>query len=318
MNVVRTLAVAAALSLVIGCSGGGSSGGSSVAPPAAPTPTPTPAPLLGSSAAAHILAAVNQAAVTSPQPIATGAPDDGGEGELQLPSLGDCGNGSLSNNCAAWIFAAAVTSSSARRPLVLLPPGQPPVLNFCRDAGTYPRAEFGPSAQPVLALQPGAFSLAYVGSQAGPIGTFVTRQWVLDVQNTFAQNALTAPAISVTPTLSTTAGRGWIVFFSWTWPADVLLVPYSVNEIQLAATSAPLGVPAGSSANLRAFDCLGRPLNASATGAGVGFDAAYTQQSASSTTAILDVPVFASATSAGTVVVGDDAGARASVHVLPH
>lgn len=145
-----------------------------------------------------------------------------------------------------------------------------------------------------------------------------TGQWVATVQNTFAGSALDAPDISVVPSLTGTAGRGWLVFFSWTWPADVLLVPDSVNEIQLAATSAPLGVPAGLSANLGAFDCVGRPLQAFAAGPGIGFDPSYQQQLATSPSNVIDVPVYAAASAAGTIVVGDDVGARAATTVTAH
>ncbi len=114
----------------------------------------------------------------------------------------------------------------------------------------------------------------------------------------------------MTPSLTDTAARGYLLFFTWSWPADVLLIPFGVNEIQLAASSSPLAIPPGTSAALGAFDCLGRPIAATSSfGSGFGFSADLKTTSVTSTGPELNVPVYTNATPAGSAVLYDDRGA---------
>jgi hypothetical protein len=310
----RTLALSFSLLLAAGCGGGG---GSSPAPsaPSAPAPTPSPAPSLfpaASSAAVYILGNVNPSS-THPQ-YGPSSPDDGGWSELQLPALVPCGNGALATDCKVWIFAPAAGSAvsraprSARLPRTPIVGSRPPVLNFCRDAATYP-GDLGAPALPISNLSGTGFSLAYSGSKAMPIVSFATRWWALSLTNTFAPNATQANAIRVAPTQTDTASRGWLLFFTWSWPADVLAIPFQINEIQLAASSSPMAIPPGSSAPLGAFDCLGRPVTATSSfGSGFGFSPDLTTSSVTSAGPELDVPLYTNSAPSGSAVLYDDHG----------
>jgi hypothetical protein len=306
----RTAALACSLLLAAGCGGGG---GSSPAPaaPSAPAATPTPAPALfpsGSSAASYILANVNPAQ-TSVSRQAPSDPDDGGWSQLQLPPLQACGNGALATDCKVWIFAPAAGSAARRAPRTPLVGSRPPTFNFCRDAAVYP-SDLGRSAIPVTGLTAQSFSLAYSGTKSLPVVAFATRWWTVSLTNTFAGNATIAPAIGVTPTISGTAARGWLLFFTWSWPADVVAIPFQINEIQLAASSSPMAIPPGSSAPLGAFDCLGRPITATAAqGSGFGFSPDLSTASVTSPGAELNVPLYTGPTPAGSAVLYDDQGA---------
>ena len=302
----RTFALSLSLLLAAGCGGGG---GSSSTPggPSAPAPTPSPAPSLfpaASSAATHILGNVSVSA-SHPQ-HAPSDPDDGGWAELQLPALQPCGNGALATDCKAWIFAPAAGSSSARAPRTPIVGSRPPVFNFCRDAATYP-GDLGAPALAISNLNSRSFSLTYSGAQPAPIVAFATRWWALSLTNTFAPNATQAPAITVTPTQTDSAARGWLLFFTWSWPADVLAIPFQINEIQLAASSSPMAIPPGSAGQLGAFDCLGRPIGATSSfGSGFGFSPDLKSSSVTSTGPELNVPLYTGPSPSGSAVLYDD------------
>jgi hypothetical protein len=303
------LALSIALLAAAGCGGGGGGGGSA-SPPVAPAPTPSPAASQfpsASSAATYMLSRVS----SSPPSVPFGPdnPDDGGWSELQLPQLQQCGNGAFATDCSVWIFAGATGSSSSRSPRTPIVGSRPPTFNFCRDAAAYP-ADLGRPATPVTNLSGSNFSLSYSGTKALPIVTFATRPWSVQVTNSFAPSAKTANAIGVTPSLTDTAARGYLLFFTWSWPADVLLIPFGINEIQLAASSSPLAIPPGTSAALGAFDCLGRPITATSSfGSGFGFSADLKTSSVTSAGPELNVPVYTNATPAGSAVLYDDRGA---------
>ncbi len=308
----RTVALACSLLLAAGCGGGGGSSPAPAAPgapPPAPTPTPTPALFpAGSSAASYILANVNpsQTSVSRPAPS---DPDDGGWSALQLPPLQDCGNGALATDCKVWIFAPAAGSAAARTPRTPIVGSRPPTFNFCRDAAAYP-SDLGRAALPITGLAQQSFSLAYSGTKTLPVVAFATRWWTVNLTNTFAGNATIAPAIGVTPTITDTAARGWLLFFTWSWPADVLAVPFQINEVQFAASSSPMAIPPGSSATLGAFDCVGRPVTATAaSGSGFGFSSDLSTISVTSPGAELNVPLYTSPTPSGSATLYDDRGA---------
>ncbi|MBV8299358.1 MAG: hypothetical protein JO083_07430 [Candidatus Eremiobacteraeota bacterium] len=308
----RTAALACSLLLAAGCGGGGGSSPAPAGPSApAPTPTPTPAPALfpsGSSAASYILANVNPSQ-TSVSRAAPSDQDDGGWSQLQLPALQPCGNGALATDCKVWIFAPAAGSSSARTPRTPIVGSRPPTFNFCRDAASYP-GDLGRPAIPVTGLGGQSFSLAYSGTKTLPVVAFATRWWTVSLTNTFAGNATIAPAIGVTPTQTSSAARGWLLFFTWSWPADVLAIPFQINEIQLAASSSPMAIPPGNSAPLGAFDCLGRPITATAAqGSGFGFSPDLSTTSVTSSGAELNVPLYTGPTPSGSAVLYDDQGA---------
>ena len=309
----RTAALACSLLLAAGCGGGGGSSPAPAAPGApapTPTPTPTPAPLYpaGSSAASYILANVNPAQ-TSVSRAAPSDADDGGWSTLQLPPLQQCGNGALATDCKVWVFAPAAGSAAARTPRTPLVGLRPPTFNFCRDAAAYP-SDLGRAAIPITGLAGQSFSLAYSGTKAVPVVAFATRWWTVSLTNTFAANATIAPAIAVTPTITDTAARGWLLFFTWNWPADVLAIPFQINEVQFAASSSPMAIPPGSSATLGAFDCVGRPITATAAfGSGFGFSADLGTTSVTSPAAELNVPLYTGPAPAGSAILYDDRGA---------
>jgi hypothetical protein len=305
----RTAALSLALLFAAGCGGGG--GSNPVTTPPAPQPTPSPASSMipsGSSAATYILGNVNTSATAATR-RAPSDQDDGGWSELQLPPLQPCGNGALATDCKVWIFAPAVGSSAKRTPRTPIVGSQPPAFNFCRDAALYP-SDLGRPAIPISGLGAGGFSLAYSGTKALPVVSFATRWWAVSLSSTFASNATIAPSIGVTPTATTTPARGWLLFFTWSWPADVLAIPFQINEIQLAASSSPMAIPPGGSGQLGAFDCLGRPITAIApAGSGFGFSADLTAGSVTSAGPELNVPLYTGPAPNGSAVLYDDRGA---------
>ncbi|HEY6236655.1 MAG TPA: hypothetical protein VIW69_16270 [Candidatus Elarobacter sp.] len=315
VNRARTWTLSIALLLAAGCGGGGGGGATPTTPPA-PAPTPSPAASqfpAASSAATYMLSKVS----TSPSNVQYGPndQDDGGWSELQLPVLQQCGNGALATDCKVWTFSGQIGSAAARSPRTPIVGSRPPTLNFCRDAAAYP-SDLGRPAVPVTNLSGTIFSLSYSGTKALPIVTFATRAWTVQVTNSFSATASSASAIGVTPTVTDTPARGWLLFFTWSWPADVLLMPFDINEIQLAAASSPLAIPPGTSAPLGAFDCLARPITAtSALGSGFGFSADLKSSSATSAGPELNVPVYTSATPSGNAVLYDDRGATAQTPV---
>jgi hypothetical protein len=312
----RTVALSFSLLLAAGCGGGG---GSSAAPaaPGPPAATPSPAPSLypsGSSAATYILGNVNPAQ-TSTSRHAPSDPDDGGWSELQLPPLQQCGNGALATDCKVWIFAPAAGSAAARAPRTPIVGSRPPTLNFCRDVAAYP-GDLGRAAIPITGLAGTSFSLAYNGTKALPIVAFATRWWTVSLTNTFASSATIAPAVGVTPTVADTSARGWLLFFTWSWPADVLAIPFQINEIQLAASSSPMAIPPVSSGLLGAFDCVGRPISATAAfGSGFGFSPDLTTTSVTSAGPELNLPLYTGPAPSGSAVLFDDRGAVSATPV---
>jgi hypothetical protein len=309
----RMVALAVAALLATGCASG-----STVPPPtpqqqaqsAAQYPTE-------SSAARFILANVGRsgATVRAPQGRGGGDDDDGDRSELQLPTLQPCGMGTFATDCSVWIFASGHSTRAAARSTQSLAGASPPALNFCRDGGAFP-ADLGPPATPSqLLFATYTFGLNYAGTKSTPIVTFVTRSGNVTLQGTFTGNSTSAPSIMLTPVLTTGASRGWLVFFTWSWPADILLVPYEINEIQLAASSSPLVIPAGGSATLGAFDCLGRKIAARTSGSGFGFNRNLSGEAVTSPANELNVPVFAGAHPSGFINLTDDQGAQVAVPV---
>lgn len=305
MSFARRVAFSLSLLLAAGCAGGGGT----VAPiaPQPPRSAPQSAALYpaASSAARHILGGIES--TRSAQRRDDGREDDGDWHALNLPVLQSCGNGILATDCSVWSFTDGRAGRSRATASVTL--ARPPVLNFCRDAGMFP-ADLGTPAQPMLGIGTSAFSLRYTGTKPAPIVSFATHWWDVTLTNTFTGNATTAKAIALTPVTSDTAYRGWLVFFTWSWPADILAVPFAVNEIQLGVASSPLTIPAGGSAQLGAFDCLGRPVAASAAGTGFGFNPDHSGTQRTSATNELNVPVYGGANAAGAISLSDDRGAR--------
>jgi hypothetical protein len=320
VNQARASVLSLALLLAAGCGGGGGGGAASTPPAPVPTPSPVASQFpTTSSAATYMLSKVSSA----PSNVQYGPndQDDGGWSELQLPVLQQCGNGALATDCKVWTFsgptgsAAARSPRSARFPRTPIVGSRPPTFNFCRDAAAYP-ADLGRPAVPVTNLSGSIFSLSYSGTKALPIVTFATRAWTVQVTNSFSPTANSAPTIGVTPTVTDTPARGWLLFFTWSWPADVLLLPFDINEVQLAASSSPLAIPPGTSAPLGAFDCLARPITAtSSLGSGFGFSADLRSSSVTSSGPELNVPVYTGATPSGNAILYDDRGATAQTPV---
>ncbi|MDQ6944189.1 MAG: hypothetical protein M3169_16950 [Candidatus Eremiobacteraeota bacterium] len=301
MSCVRPLAISLSLLLAAGCS----SGSGAVAPLAPQQPPSAPLVPAGSSAAQHILGGID--ASRAAQHRDEGAEDDdGGWRDLRMPVLQSCGNGIVATDCGVWTFTnggGGRVPRSAATPLA-----NAPVLNFCRD--TFPVADLGVPAQPVSGLVTSAFYLAYTGTKPAPIVTFATRWWDVSVANTFTGNGTVADPVTFAPVVTNSAYRGWLVFFTWSWPADILAIPFAVNEIQLAAASAPLAIPAGGSATLGAFDCLGRPIMATAVGSGFGFNPDHSGTRLTSAGPELNVAVYGGANPNGAMYLSDDHGAR--------
>ena len=302
MSCVRPLAISLSLLLAAGCS----SGSGAVAPLAPQQPPSAPLFPAGSSAAQHILGGIDASRAAQHRDEGDEEDDDGGWHDLHMPVLQSCGNGIVATDCSVWTFSNGRVGRSLRS--ATAPIANAPILNFCRD--TFPAADLGAPAQPVSGLVTSAFYLAYTGTKPAPIVTFATRWWDVSVANTFTGNAKVADPVTFAPVVTTSAYRGWLVFFTWSWPADILAVPFAVNEIQLAAASAPLAVPAGGSAPLGAFDCLGRPVVAAAIGSGFGFNADHSGTRLTSAGPELNAPVYGGANPSGAIYLSDDRGAR--------
>ena len=239
MSQGRSIAVSLALLLAAGCASGGSTPAPAPAQQQAQSVAQFPAE---SSAARHILANAGRGGATSRSPQGwdgrDDADDDGGWGELTLPAIQSCGNGTYATDCTVWVWGTNGSGSSggtrsAVRSTQSVSAGTPPALNFCRDAALFP-SDLGAPASPLTGLGTSSFSLSYSGTKATPIVSFATRWWNVKLERTFSGNATFAPAIGVTPVLTNAAARGWLVFFTWSWPSDIMLVPYAINEIQVA------------------------------------------------------------------------------------
>ncbi|HEY0393224.1 MAG TPA: hypothetical protein VGD01_01895 [Candidatus Elarobacter sp.] len=312
----RFAALALAATFFAGCSGGG---GSAPAPPATAVASTANVPS-ESSAARYILASAGSAGTTrAPQRYDGDDDDDGGWSALQLPLVRSCANGTFATDCGVWVWThggdtGGGTRSAARAPQSAgTVAGTPPVLNFCSGA---PGAPFGYAfASPLLAAGPSTFGLSYTGTHAPPIVSFATRWWNVSLQGTFTGTSTLAPQIAVTPTLTGGASRGWLVFFTWSWPADILLVPYAIDEIQLVAGSSPLAVPRNGSATLGAFDCLGRGIVARRSNASFGFSPNLRTETIAAPDP-LSATVFGGSNPGGTVSLSDDRGARTSAKVV--
>ena len=303
MSFARQLAISLSLLLAAGCA----SGSGTVAPPAPQQPPAAPLFPAGSSAAQQILGGIGTSRAAQHRDEGdTEDDDDGGWHELRLPVLQSCGNGILATDCSVWTFTNGRGGRSLRS-TTAAPIANPPTLNFCRDS--FP-GDLGAPAQPVLGLVTSAFYLAYTGSKPAPIVTFATRWSNVSVANTFTGTATVANPVTLAPVVTGSAYRGWLIFFTWSWPADILAIPFAVNEIQLSAASAPLAIPPGGSAQLGAFDCLGRPITATAAGSSFGFKPDHTGARLTSATAELNVPVYGGQNPSGTVYLSDDRGAR--------
>ncbi len=300
MSCVRPLAISLSLLLAAGCSSG-----SGVAPLAPQRPPSAPLFPAGSSAAQHILGGIDASRAAQHRDEGN-EDDDGGWHDLHMPVLQSCGNGIVATDCSVWTFSNGRVGRSL--PAAATPIANAPALNFCRD--TFPVADLGAPAQPVSGLVTSAFYLAYTGKKPAPIVTFATRWWDVSVANTFTGNATVADPVTFAPVVTSSAYRGWLVFFTWSWPADILAIPFAVNEIQLAAASAPLAIPAGGSATLGAFDCLGRPIAAFAIGSGFGFNPDLSGTRLTSAGPELNVPVYGGANRNGAIHLSDDHGAR--------
>jgi hypothetical protein len=307
----RILAIALGFALLAGCSSAGTSvPAGSQATQASQQHALAPS---GSSAAQHILAHFDTtSSVRRAQSVGGGSYDDGGWSELSLPVLQSCGNGSFSNDCANWAWAPGSRVSGSL--------GGPPSLNFC--ATTFP-ASLGSPALPIQALNtPDTFGISYVGTQPLPIVSLGTRSYVASITGSFGNTA--SATFTVTPLLTTLAGRGWLVFFTWSWPADVFVLPYQVNEIQLAASSSPLGLSTGGTASLEAADCLGDSIDALALGLGFSFSPppthgfAFPDITASSKGPAMDQTVYATAANPqGSILLYDFGFATALTTVGP-
>jgi hypothetical protein len=311
---IRPLAASFALILAAGCSGSG--------PSAAPPPVQAQSGSLypaDSPAARHILANVGTApAGRAPQRWYghdDEHEDDGGEGELQLPAIVPCGNGTFATDCSVWSYGNGGTRSVGRR-TESIAIGTPPALNFCRDAALFP-PELAPPAIRPFPLGTYAFSLRYLGTKAPPIVTFATRWWNVNVTGTFAGTSTYAPAIAVSPNLTNGASRGWLIFFTWSWPTDILLIPNAINEIQLSRASSPLAIPAHGTATLGAFDCLGQTIHADRAGHDFGFSPDLNAPTFTSTNSELNTAVFGGANPSGFIFLSDNLGARTVDPVVP-
>ena len=301
-----------AAALLAGCSAGSGTVPSSVTPGGDPG-------LSGSSAARHILANVTGTRAAAGHHAESGY-DDGGFGQLQLPQLVACGDGIYSTNCSLWSYPFTTSPNAGARSAQTVVIGGggggssgPPVLNFCAAQPSWAQflADAGSNAAPVLhRLGPVNFSVRYLGTQTGPIVTFGTNPFVASLTGSFASGA-TAAQFTMTPSVTTSAGRGWLLFFTWSWPADILLIPYSVNEIQLAPYDASVALSSASpTAKLAALDCLGESIAAKTFGKGVTLGA----PAATSLTGEL-LTTITGGSSPATIVLTDGAGASAAVPV---
>jgi hypothetical protein len=279
MVLLRTTVFALIAALLAGCAGAGTG---AVTPPTS----------------ASVVASTTRAIASK------GNDDDGGRSELNLPGLTPCGNGIFANDCSAWSFGMhnfRVIVSAA------------PTLSFCAAAADYPAQDLGPASAALHDLSPASFAVSYTGSGATPIQTYVTRPSLISLAGTFSGTS-TSATISVSPAAATSVGRGWLVFSTSSSPADVVLVPYDVNEIQVASGDAPLSLGSGS-APLGAFDCLGGPIEAKILGAGASFDPNRHQSKFASASAELNATVYGRPNPATRIVLSDDRGASATISV---
>jgi hypothetical protein len=302
----RMLALAVAAIVAGGCASG-----TTIAPPVPAQQQQSAAQAPAESSAARVILAN---AGRSAQSRKADDDDDGGRGDLQLPVLQPCGTGTFATDCSVWTFAPGHSTRAAVRSAQSLASTSPPALNFCRDGGAFPADLGAPAIPSQLLFATYSFGLTYTGTKAAPIVTYVTRSSNVSLTGTFTGNA-TSASLQLTPVLTAAASRGWLVFFTWSWPADILLVPYEINEIQLAATSDPLVVPAGGTATLGAFDCLGRTISARITGSGLGFNRNLSAGAVTSPANELNVPVYGGTRPSGTISLTDDRGAAVIVPV---
>ena len=313
MRYQRWLATVLAAGLLAGCSAGAGSVPSSVAPGGDPS-------LNGSSAARHILANVPSSRTIADRHRAGSASDydDGGWSELALPQLVACGSGVYSTNCALWSYPPTSSPNATARSTQTVVIGGgggssgPPVLDFCaaQPSWTTFLADDGATSAPTLhRLGPVNFSVKYLGTQTGQVVAFATNPLIASLTGSFSNG--NPAAFTMTPAIATTAGRGWLLLFTWSWPADVLAIPYSINEIQLAPDSGALTLTGSSNAKLAAFDCLGDAVTARTFGKGVSVGA----PAASSLAGEFISTVSGGASSAATILLTDAAGASAAVPV---
>lgn len=313
MTFGRSIALGFALLLAAGCSGG--SPGSSAPPFPAKKPQSSGLVPQDSPAARMILAHAGAPSARAPHGWSgddDNDADDGDWGTLSLPKLAACGDGTFATDCGVWRWGDPNPSRIGGAN------GTAPALNFCRDAGLYPTGDLGPAAIPPFPGANYAFTLTYLGTKPTPVVGFATRSWNLSFDSGFSGGGTTGNAI-VSPLLTNGASRGWLVYFTWSWPADVLVVPYAINEIQVGASSSPLGVPPGGSARLGAFDCLGRPITAHrfAGGNSFGFGPNPGTPTFTSAGPEMNAPVYGGASPNGSISLSDDKGARTITTVVP-
>jgi hypothetical protein len=310
MTFGRSIALGFALLLAGGCSGGSPA---TTAPPWTPPKAPQSAGLApeDSPAGRVILANVRTSAVRAPQGHDRDGDDDADDGDwgtLVLPKLVPCAGGAYATDCGVWLWTDGRPTRGGT------PGGQPPVLNFCANSTQYP-GDLGPPATPLFGLSLYGFPLTYAGTKPAPIVGFATRWWNVNFQSGFSGTA-TSANVQLSPALTTAASRGWLVFFTWSWPADILVVPYAINEIQPMTSSSPLAIPPNGSAQLGAFDCLGRPIAAKRSGSGFGFSSNLNTASVTSSGPELNVTAFGGGNPNGFVYLSDDKGARTTVTVV--
>ncbi|HTD36531.1 MAG TPA: hypothetical protein VK669_03365 [Candidatus Limnocylindrales bacterium] len=305
MTFGRSIALGFALLLAAGCSGG--SPGSSAPPfPAPKAPQSTGLAPQDSPAGRVILAKVATATARAAQSRdGDEEDDDGGWGQLVLPQLVACGGGIYATDCGVWLWSLGRSRGGAT----------PPALNFCANELQYP-SDLGAPATPLFGLSAYTFGLTYTGTKPAPILGFATRWWNVNFQSGFSGTA-TSGLVQVSPALTTAASRGWLVFFTWSWPADILVVPYAINEIQVQGSSSPLVVAPGGSGQLGAFDCLGRKITARRGNASFGFDPSLSAASLTSGGAELNAPVYGGASPSGPIYLTDDKGASTVTTVVP-
>ncbi|MBV8079586.1 MAG: hypothetical protein JO186_04330, partial [Actinobacteria bacterium] len=189
--------------------------------------------------------------------------------------------------------------------------GGPPVLDFCGAQPSFTQflSDAGATSAPQLhRLGTVNFDVKYLGTQTGPIVTLPTNPFIASLTGGFATGSTTAQ-FAMTPSITTTAGRGWLLIFTWSWPADILIIPYSINEIQLAPYDTAVAL--NGSAKLAAFDCLGDTIAATTFGNGVTVGAPAT----SSLAGEFITTISGGASSAATILLTDNGGASAAVPV---
>ncbi len=308
MTFGRSIALGFALLLAGGCSGGSPANS---APPWTPPKAPQSAGLApqDSPAGRVILAHAATSGARAPQGHDGDGDNDADDGDwstLVLPKLVPCAGGTFATDCGVWLW----TNGQPTRGGTL--GGQPPALNFCANLTQYP-GDLAQPATPLFGLSLYSFAVTYAGTKPAPIVGFATRWWNVNFQSGFSGTA-TSANVQISPALTTAASRGWLVFFTWSWPADILVVPYAINEIQPVPST--LAIPPNGSAQLGAFDCLGRPIAAKRSASGFGFSPNLSTASLSSAGPELNATVFGGANPNGFVYLSDDKGARTVVPVV--